>query len=184
MRRNNATAPVTAVLALVLAVCAPRGAYALPDPFDIHYERCDTHVMLYFTGHPEYEAIEAFVSGQQGNKIRVTITAHDQTQTDYLNDERTVAAIRASGLARETNFADVAYATTVKKGIPEVTLNFTTGKGERIAFFLRSAGKTSAKYGGLVDPERHSGTSSLPIIYREASTLADEDSFVEIDGTR
>ena len=60
------------------------------QPFNLYFHYYDLHVMLYFVGHPEYEAVEAMINLQNSEKplVRVIITRHDQTQIDYVNDQK------------------------------------------------------------------------------------------------
>ena len=161
----------------------PDNAYLL-NPFNLFYEKSDMHVMLYFTGHPKYESIEAMICDETANDIRVIITRHDQTQIDYMNDKEKVDRLKRSGTNRETYYTQIDYRKDSCKSGPEVVLQFRTIDNEQVDFKLVCAGKPSKKYAGLTNPEGHSATTSMPIMYRDLSTLASTESRIAIDGIK
>lgn len=59
------------------------------QPFQLRFRRDDLHVMAFFKGHPEYEAVEAMILARPDgeNSIRAIITRRDQTQIDLVNDD-------------------------------------------------------------------------------------------------
>jgi len=59
---------------------------------------------------------------------------------------------------------------------------FDTFKGEKVNFDFYAAKKPSQKHAGLADPEGHSETTSLPVMYRERSTLASQKSKISFNG--
>jgi len=63
------------------------------QPFDVFFRREDRHVIAFFSGHPVYEAVEAFLGRRHGRAplVRAILTRHDQSQVDYINDRATVA---------------------------------------------------------------------------------------------
>ena len=81
------------------------------QPFDVFFRREDRHVIAFFSGHPVYEAVEAFLGRRHGRAplVRAILTRHDQSQVDYINDRATVAerCAGASRSAREVHFAPV-----------------------------------------------------------------------------
>jgi hypothetical protein len=158
-------------------------AYLL-NPFNIIYERSDMHVMLYFTGHSKYEAIEATIGDTNSNDIRVIITRHDQTQIDYMNNREKVDKIQQAGTTREVYYAQIEYKKNDNNYKPEVMLQFQTVDNEQVDFKLICAAKPSKGHAGLTDPEGHSATTSLPLMYRDLSTLASNKSSVQIDGIK
>lgn len=148
------------------------------QPYSLLYNYNDFHVMLYFLDHPEYEAVEAMigVENQKKHFIRAIITRHDKTQVDYINYKDIVDQIKKQKIDRETHYTEIIYKRTIIGGKSSILLKFTTIKNEKITFNFKAVGKVSPKYAGLTDPERHSINSSLPIMYREQSTLAHPDS--------
>lgn len=153
------------------------------QPFPVLFEDHDIHVMLYFNGHPEYEAVEAMIRKRASGEplIRAIVTRHDQTQTDYINDSKFVTH---KGADRETYYANIQYSQTYNDGKPAVYLSFETKKKEKIELYFYAVGKPLEKYGGLTDPEGHAEKSALPVMYRKKSTLASRESKVLIDGVQ
>lgn len=156
----------------------------LPQPFSLHYERYDYHVMLTFEGHPEYEAVEAFIRETPELEIRAVVTRHDQSQTDYFNTEDFTVPGNGSGVERERMYAPMTYERGGTKKAPSVSLSFTTKTGEAVAFFLEATSAPMKKYGGMIDPGSHSAATSLPVMFCEGSSLASEESFISFDGVR
>jgi hypothetical protein len=85
-----------AVSLLFLAACASANASStgssdgirFVQPFSITYAYADSHVIAFLSGHPELEAVEAFIEHRRGNRpfVRVILTRHDKSQIDYVND--------------------------------------------------------------------------------------------------
>lgn len=159
-------------------------ARATPHPFSIHYVHYQFHIMLFLEDHPEYEAVEAFITETPSLSIRAIITAHDQTQVDYYNTEKSRDELKSLGLDRAMHYAEISYKRTGKNGGTKVSMQFDTVEGKKIDFFMDLAAEPMTKYGGLVDPEGHSPTTSLPVMYRESSALAGSKSFVSFDGKK
>lgn len=156
-------------------------AYLL-NPFNLFYERNDMHVMLFFTGHQKYESIEAMICEKDSLDIRVIITRHDQTQIDYMNNIKKVEKLKSSGTNRETYYTQIEYKKIDDNLKPEVSLRFCTIDNEQVDFKLVCVGKPSKKHAGLTNPEGHSVTTSIPVMYRDLSTLASNKSRIEING--
>ncbi|MFZ5942893.1 MAG: hypothetical protein ACOYVD_02200 [Bacillota bacterium] len=145
------------------------------QPFSIIFNRNDIHIMLYLENHPEYEAIEAMIQdGNNSSLIRVILTRHDQSQIDYINNEQ----MSDTKAMRETIFSEIKYVKLTDKGKPYINLQFRAINNENINLNFYSAGKPSTKYNGLINPREHSKKTSLPIMYRERSTLASPRSSV------
>lgn len=154
------------------------------NPFDILFDSNSYHVMLYFKNHQEYESIEFMIKENidKKNIIRGIITRHDGSQIDYFNDEEIVKNINKNNSNRETYFAQMYYKRSTVCFKDFINIKFKTIKGENIDFVFYAAAKPSSKYGGIIDPLSHSKNSSLPIMYREKSTLASPKSTISIDG--
>ena len=153
------------------------------QPFFLRFTREDWHVMAFLEGHPSYEAVEAMVRARPGGgwAIRAIITRHDQSQMDHLNDEDLAGAMR--GALREVFACDIDFTLDLAPPQPRARLAFTSGEGEPVALALTALGPPNPANAGLSDPGGHSAVSSLPLMWRGASTLA-ADAWVEIAGRR
>ncbi|MCX7922085.1 MAG: hypothetical protein N3B21_08760 [Clostridia bacterium] len=156
------------------------------QPFPILFNRNDYHVMLYLKDHPEYESIEAMIRECSSGKpyIRAIITLHDQSQIDHINAAETVIALESRNEPRKTVYSPMRYERSQKNGKPYIHIKFTSFRGENIIFDFYAVSKASTKYAGLTDPGEHSIDTSLPIMYREKSTLASPKSCIAIDGIK
>lgn len=151
------------------------------QPFNLSYNHYDLHVMLYFDGHPEYEAIEAMIRFQNPNNpvILAIITRHDQTQMDYINDPELFEKLRSTYPdARKMYHVPIEF---VKKD-SNLILKFTSNKGEKVVFNINTVGKATTAHGGLIDPEGHAKESVLPVMWSAKNTLASTKSNISIDG--
>lgn len=154
------------------------------QPFFLRFRRDDLHVMAYFVGHPEYEAIEAMIQNRVNgsSSIRAILTRHNQSQIDHINDAALAAQMR--GAQREVCDRSIALEMQERNGKSRVRIEFESLTGERIALDLTAVGRADPAAGGLTDPGGHSATSSLPIMWRGASTLAGPETRVTIDGVQ
>jgi len=154
------------------------------QPLAIAYSYFDKHVMLYFEGHPRYEAMEAMISDRSASApdIRIVLTRHNQTQLDYFSNEKLLQKFRSDIPQRESYAATIAYSSNQYEQRPLVNISFTTTDKVKVSFNLIAASKPSAKYGGMTDPEGHAGTTALPLMIRQRSSLADEASSIRFDG--
>jgi hypothetical protein len=152
------------------------------QPFPLRFRRDDLHVMAFFKGHSEYEAVEAMIQirPERANSIRAIVTRHDQTQIDLLNDDALVAAYGGSDREYHRRPIDLQME-SLADGRRRVRLEFLSQAGERIVLDVVSAGRPDDKRGGLTDPGGHSAGSSLPLMWRGASTLAGPRTKVTID---
>lgn len=151
------------------------------QPFILRFRRDDLHVMAFFEGHPDYEAVEAMIRNRGDDfSIRAILTRHDQTQIDHVNDDALLAEAR--GLRRQTCFRAIAFRSKTEGTKQHARLAFLSHAGESIVLDLVTLAQPSAKQGGLSDPGRHSPDSSLPLMWRGASTLAGPETRVTIDG--
>src|SRR5262249_16725925 len=161
---------------------AMRVRYNFVQPFDIVFRYEDRHVIAFFDGHPEYEAVEAFLAERtgQGPLIRAILTRHDKTQVDLLNDERVLKARRAANPSRAAYVAPVTFGVSFSETLPHTQLRFVSQR-EVIALDLRGTTPALPAFGGLTDPEGHA-PDVLPILYRDASAVADPTASLTIDG--
>jgi hypothetical protein len=162
-----------------------RSALLMPpgvlQPFPLRFRRDDLHVMAFFEGHPQYGAVEAMIRSRadSGYSIRAILTRHDQSQIDHINDDALLAAFR--GTERERYHREIALEAESSATGRRARLEFLSSAGERVVLDLVTVGQPDVKQGGLSDPGRHSPNSSLPLMWRGASTLAGARTKVTID---
>jgi hypothetical protein len=162
-----------------------RSALLMPpgvlQPFPLRFRRDDLHVMAFFEGHPQYGAVEAMIRSRadSGYSIRAILTRHDQSQIDHINDDALLAAFR--GTERERCHREIALEAESSATGRRARLEFLSSAGERVVLDLVTVGQPDVKQGGLSDPGRHSPNSSLPLMWRGASTLAGARTKVTID---
>ena len=152
------------------------------QPFPLRFRQDDVHVMAFFKGHPEYEAVEAMIQlrADGENSIRAIITRHDQSQIDCVNDDALVAGDRGSDRECYRGAIDLEMESLTEG--QRARLIFLSQSGERIVLDVISAGQPDPKRGGLSDPGGHSADSALPLMWRGASALAGPRTKVTIDG--
>ena len=63
------------------------------QPFLLRFRREDLHIMAFFVGHSDYEAVEAMIRYRADGtpSIRAILTRHDQRQIDHVNDDHLLA---------------------------------------------------------------------------------------------
>jgi hypothetical protein len=144
----------------------------LLQPFLLRFRREDLHIMAFFSGHPDYEAVEAMVRHRTAGSpsIRAILTRHDQRQIDHVNDDDLSAEGR--GVTRQTCRRDIALAVEALSGRRHARLEFISHAGEPVVLDITTAGVPDEKRGGVSDPGGHSPNSSLPMMRRRASALA------------
>jgi hypothetical protein len=152
------------------------------QPFPIHYNCNDHHVMLYFKKHPEYESIEAMIKEHSDNSpyIRIIITRLDGSQVDHINDAEAVKALESKKIKREVLCTPIYYEHTKEDGKTHIILKFISFKNERVCFDFY-APKALEKHAHLIDPGAHSMHTSLPVMYPERTTLANPKSKIIIN---
>lgn len=158
--------------------------YGLLQPFRMQFRREDLHIMAFFRGHPDYEAVEAMIRYRANGapSIRAILTRHDQRQIDHVNDEALFAASR--GVDRQTCRRDIALAVEALPGRRHARLEFRSHADEPVVLDITTSGEPDERRGGVSDPGRHSPNTSLPMMRRRASTLAAPQSAVFIHGKR
>ena len=169
--------PATACSGLLLPAC-------VVQPFFLRFRRDDLHVMTAFEGHPRYEAVEAMIKKRPNGEfsIRAIPTAHDQSQTDHVNDDALLAEMR--GAQREICHRAIDLKLSQQCNKSSAQVEFVSLAGEQVIFEVTTVGQPDPAGGGLTDPGRHSATTSLPIMWRGASALAGPKTRVHIDGAR
>jgi len=151
------------------------------QPFPLRFRRDDLHVMAFFEGHTDYEAVEAMIAFRAagGYSIRAILTRHDQSQIDHVNDDALLADF--SGTERERCRREIDLKIEPSVEGRRVRLEFLSFAAERVVLDVVTVGQPDVKRGGLSDPGRHSPGSSLPLMWRGASTLAGPRTRVTID---
>jgi hypothetical protein len=151
------------------------------QPFPLRFRRDDLHVMAFFQGHPAYEAVEAMIRVRADGRhsIRAILTRHDQSQIDHINDTELLASFQAT--ERECCRRDIDLQLETLGEARRARLQFRSFKDERVVLDLVTCGRPDPARNGLIDPGRHSAHSSLPLMWRAASTLADPRTKVSID---
>jgi hypothetical protein len=152
------------------------------QPFDLRHAVDDLHVMAFFAGDDDYEAVEAMIRRLPGgaHRVRAILTRHDQTQIDHVNDADALRAVQS--LQRETCLREISVIDEDTATGRRVAVRFVSARGEQVELDVTSAGPPDPARGGLSDPGRHSLRSSLPIMWRGKSALAAPASRVAIDG--
>jgi hypothetical protein len=161
-------------------LCRPAFSSVL-QPFPLRFRRDDLHVMAFFEGHPEYEAVEAMIRFQAGGgySIRAIITRHDQSQIDHVNDDALLAAFRGADRERCRGEIELEMESLVARR--RARLEFLSFAGERVILDVVTTGQPDVERGGLSDSGRHSASTRLPLMWRGASTLAGPRTKVTID---
>jgi hypothetical protein len=156
----------------------------LPQPFLLRFRREDLHIMAFFSGHPDYEAVEAMIRyrGDGTPSIRAILTRHDQRQIDHVNDDDLSA--EGHGVTRQTCRRDIALAVETLPGRRHARLEFDSHAGEPVVLDITTVGEPDARRGGISDPGNHSPNTSLPLMRRRASALAGPQTAVFVGGRR
>jgi hypothetical protein len=156
----------------------------LLQPFLLRFRHEDLHIMAFFSGHPDYEAVEAMIRyrGDGTPSIRAILTRHDQSQIDHVNDDDLSA--EGHGVARQTCRRDIALAVDALPGRRHARLEFDSHAGEPVVLDITTVGEPDPKRGGVSDPGNHSPNTSLPLMRRRASALAAPQTAVFVGGKR
>jgi len=176
-------AAIAAVLLTVAQPLAANPAVANPAPvipFEIVAIHADYHIIAWFKGHPDYECVEAFVSGSDriragSARIRAILTRHDQSQIDVFNYEGADAAPE-----RDSYAGHIEFSLEADKRDANLTMEMPDGKTLVLSYVAQTA--PDPAYGGLTDPATHSPDGGLPAMYRKASSVSGPKSRVVIDG--
>lgn len=156
----------------------------LVNPIPFQYVDDDRHVIALFSGHPEFECIEAmFSSCSDGTfSTRAILTKRDQTQIDFVNE--TALLTSELGLERTRLLRDIEVTLDERGALPVTEIRFESHEGELVALRVACASAPDPSRGGVTDPGSHALGSSLPLMLRRASALAGPSSSVHIAGLR
>ena len=153
----------------------------LVDALFLAYSRHDRHVIAFCTAHPIYEAVEAFVSYQEGHPplIHAILTRHDKRQIDCVAEPATLrAGLRAR---REIQRAVLDIEESGSAEAHRIVLRVAPHEGERVVLDFVAATPALPEFGGLTDPEGHA-PDVLPVMWRARSAAAAEATSLRIDG--
>lgn len=152
------------------------------NPIVLVSDRADFHVMVYFDGHAEYEAVEAYVyeTGHPAGKprIRAVVTRRGGSQEDYVNDP----GAGAPGVGRARYFSDIALRRAADG--KDWFLEFALADGRECELAYFAAVRPRPGYGGLTDVGSHSADGGLPLFWREASGMGSKACYVRIGAAR
>jgi hypothetical protein len=156
----------------------------LVQPFLLRFRREDLHIMAFFGGHPDYEAVEAMIRYRDDGtpSIRAILTRHDQSQIDHVNDHDLSA--EGHGVIRQTCRRDIALAVETLPGRRHARLEFDSHASEPVVLDITTVGEPDPRRGGVSDPGNHSPNTSLPLMLRRASALAAPQTAVFVGGKR
>jgi hypothetical protein len=156
----------------------------LLQPFLLRFRREDLHIMAFFSGHPDYEAVEAMIRYRADGapSIRAILTRHDQSQIDHVNDDDLSA--EGHGVSRQTCRRDIALTVDALPGKRRARLEFVSHAGEPVVLDITTTGEPDTTRGGVSDPGSHSLSTSLPLMWRRASALAGPQTEVLVGGRR
>jgi hypothetical protein len=157
------------------------------QPFLISFDRHDAHVIAFLNNHPKYDAVEAFVTKRPGQipLVRATLTRLDGFQIDIINDQALAAERAALLTGRLVVFGQISYEEFLLPNFaPRAVMSFTSPDNEAIFVDLPCLFPASPAQGGLTDPGNHALTSSLPVMWRDASTIGSLATVVLINGVQ
>ncbi len=177
------TVPFASLIAILACVppgfAAPTGAESrIVVPFDMVGMYAEHHVIAWFSGHAEFESVEAFV--YENGHIRAILTRHDGSQIDAFNYSPSAGMNESSG--RERYPAKISF--ELAKNGRDARLELAMPDGKPLALSYVGQGKPNAKHAGLTDPGFHASDGGLPAMYRKASSVSGSESTVTIDGTK
>lgn len=146
-------------------------------PFPVLYSIADFHIILFLKNHPTYESIEVFVGENNPDIIRITLTNHDKSQIDYVNN----TANKRSDIISNR----IQYSANIKSSVyaKEMEFQFDFIDGTPCLIHFSADSEPELKYGGLTDPLGHA-PDVFPVMYRQFSTLASNRSFVSFNSTK
>jgi hypothetical protein len=159
----------------------PAAGHPVVFPFRILADSDHFHLIAFFADHPDYEAIEAFVSlppaPSQTARIRGVMTYHGGRQDDYVNYEP--APVNPDDpYVRPTYRGAIAF--EVAQSQLTSSLRFRLKDGQEAALVYVSDLPVQAPYGGLTDVGNHAPDGGLPLLFRDGSSVGLSQSYVRI----
>jgi hypothetical protein len=156
----------------------------LVNPIPLQYVDDDRHVIAFFSGHPQFECVEAVFSprGDGTFSTRAILTRRDQTQIDFVND--TASLTSELGLERTMVLRNIGVTLDEREGLPVTEVQFESHENELVVLRVACGSPPDPSRGGVTDPGSHALGSSLPLMLRRASALAGPSSSVHIAGIR
>src|SRR5206468_8377792 len=130
----------------------------LVQPFLLRFRREDLHIMAFFSGHPDYEAVEAMIRYRADGtpSIRAILTRHDQRQIDHVNDDDLF--VEGGGVLRQTCRRDIKLVVDAPPGRRHARLEFLSHADEQVVLDITTVGEPDPKRAGISDPGTHSPT--------------------------
>lgn len=176
------TAPFASFIACLACIqpllATPTGAESrVVIPFDMVGMYAEHHVIAWFSGHSEFEAVEAFVYGK--GHVRAILTRHDGSQIDAFNYSPSAGMDESPN--REQYSTKISF--DLAKNGRDARLELAMPDGKPLVLSYVGQGKPNARHAGLTDPGIHSSDGGLPAMYRKASSVSGPKSTVTIDGT-
>lgn len=180
------------VVAAVWLIVGCRPATAAPmrlaQPLVMSFSRNQAHVIVFLGPSPgfDYDAVEAFRRDRPGAPplLRAILTRHDGFQIAYVNDLDFALEQQQTGSGQQVVYApDLTFdVTELPGGLPQATFQFESLEGEHVVVDVPALFPSSTAQGGFTDPGNHDLTGSLPVMWREASTLGSTAGSVLVDG--
>jgi hypothetical protein len=159
----------------------------VPQPGQLSPEAARLRQYLRWATIPNFVAIAALfaidhVTQARPALLRATVTRHDKSQVDYLNDEVFVAAQQALAPERETYFRPVIDVVEDRQADrPHLRVEFVSSRNERVVLDVHAATPASTAMGGLVDPVGHA-PKVLPLIRLARAAFGSTETRVAFDG--
>jgi hypothetical protein len=151
------------------------------SPFSLGYREAEHHLMAFFDGHPELEAVEcmALRAREAGSTqpVLAIVTHHDNTQEYYVNFDE--VRLRRSGLVA-VHRADARC--HVEEDWLHASLEFDLRSGEHVSLRYVGAGPPDAKWSLIPDPGQHNPTGGLVAMLPMQTTLGTASSELTIGG--
>jgi hypothetical protein len=155
-----------------------QAATAVVFPFQFGYRETAFHLIAYFQGHPELEAVECMPMpgasrGATGRLMAIT-TRHDNTQEYYFS----VPAPEDRYLDVPVHYADIVC--SVDPSWKTAKLELPLAAGERLVYHYIGYGPPSPQWSRIVDPGRHNPKGGLVVMRATASNIATTGSSLTI----
>ena len=153
-------------------------ATAAVFPFQFGYRETAFHLIAYFHGHPELEAVECMPlpgtrRAAKGRLMAIT-TRHDNTQEYYFN----VPAPEDRYLDVPVHYANIVC--SVDPSWKSAKLELPLAAGERLAYHYIGYGPPNRQWSRIVDPGGHNPKGGLVVMRVTASNIATTGSSLTI----
>jgi len=170
-----ACAALCAVATVSASAEKPAASERIIVPFELVGMSAEHHVIAWFGGHPDFGCVEALDYGN--GRARAILTRHDGSQIDVFGYE---GADTSSG--REWYSGTVCFAVAPNGRDAQLSVTMPDGKALELDYVGQD--KPDPHFSGLTDPGNHSADTSLPIMYRRASSVSGPDTKLTIGGAK